>query len=64
MAKINRYKTSDIRLHKDSQGYYEAKHMFQGVLYESEYFENRNEARQEAVNVLNELKDGMVNELN
>ena len=52
----NRFKTSDIKLHKDSQSVYEATHKYQGTLYESEFFETRAEARREAVNVLMEMK--------
>lgn len=57
MTKVNRFKTSDIKLHKDSQGEYTARHGYQGYLYENSYFETRTEARQEAVRLLKELKE-------
>ena len=53
----NKFKTADIRLHKNSVGDYEAWHLYQGTLYEMEYFETRPEARKEAVNVLKVLKE-------
>ena len=54
---MNKFLTSDIKLHKDSQGNYEAKHKYQGYLYECEYFDTRAEARNEAVIILKELKE-------
>ena len=54
----NRFLTSDIKLHKDSQGDYYADHKYQGVLIESIYFNTRTEARREAVEVLMDIKEG------
>jgi hypothetical protein len=54
---INSFKAADIKLHKDSQGAYEAKHKYQGILYESEFFDTKRDARIEAVYVLTCLKD-------
>lgn len=54
---MNRYLTSEIKLHKDSQGNYEATHKRQGTLFESEYFDTRTEARREAVRLLKEIKE-------
>ena len=55
--KINRYRTADIRLTKDSQGFYDARHLYQGVLYEWVYFSTRAEARRAAVEELKNLKE-------
>ena len=54
--KINTWKTSDIRLHKDSAGYFTAEHVYQGTLIDSHYFDTRNEARREAVVILREFQ--------
>ena len=56
MKTKNYWKTSDISLHKDSQGAYDAEHTYQGTLFEMEFFNNRREARQEAVKILKELE--------
>tara|TARA_R110000824_G_C15036940_1_gene659977 strand:+ start:217 stop:426 length:210 start_codon:yes stop_codon:yes gene_type:complete len=53
----NEYKTSDIKLTKDSQGYFTADHKNQGELYEHCYFGTRAEARRAAVEELNEIKE-------
>jgi hypothetical protein len=51
------YKTSDIRIIKDSAGYYWAAHKFVGTLIESGMYEDRNECRQDAVAELMERKE-------
>lgn len=53
---MNRYKTSDIRIHKDSVGAYEAHHLYQGTLIDWDFFNSRKEARAAAVEVLKEKK--------
>ena len=57
LEKINEYKTSDISISKDSAGYYDASHRFQGSLYEGCYFPDRKEARRAAVIDLNNIKE-------
>jgi hypothetical protein len=54
---MNEYKTSDIRISKDSAGYYNASHKHQGSLYEMCYFNDRNEARRAAVEDLMRIKE-------
>jgi hypothetical protein len=54
---MNKHKSTDIRIHKDSVGCYTATHKFQGVLIEDVFYDDRNECRREAVRVLKELKD-------
>ena len=54
---MNRFKTSDIILHKNSCGEYDARHRFQGQLYETLYFETRTEARRAAVDELKYAKE-------
>jgi len=54
---INTYKTSDIRISKDSVGNYTATHLYQGILIDCDYFSNRNEARKAAVEVLKEKEE-------
>jgi len=53
----NMWLTSDIRISKDSVGYYYAEHKFQGVLYECCIFEDRSEARRAAVIDLRNKKE-------
>ena len=54
---MNEYKTSDIRITKDSGGYYSAEHRYQGSLYDCCIFNDRNEARRAAVNDLKDIKE-------
>jgi len=54
--KPNYWRTADVRLHRDSQGYYEATHPYAGTLFESDYFETRAQARSEAVRILRQKK--------
>ena len=57
MKTSNEFRTSDIRLSKDSQGMYEASHKAQGYLYDWSYFDNRTEARRAAVDALKDIKE-------
>jgi len=57
MRQINYWKTSDITIHKDSAGYYEAEHKYAGRLIDCECFESRTECRRAAVEVLKEKKE-------
>ena len=52
------FKTSDIRISKDSLGFYDASHKFQGRLYDWVPFPSRTEARREAVKLLREKQGG------
>lgn len=54
---INYWKTSDIRISKDSQGMYEASHKYQGYLLDWSYFDSRTECRREAVQQLKDRKE-------
>ena len=56
MRKENHWKTSDIKLRKDSLGYYDAEHTHAGLLFETEYYPDRNSARRAAVKALKEKK--------
>jgi hypothetical protein len=53
----NLWKTSDIKISKDSQGYFTCTHKYQGVLIDFDYFESRTEARRAAVEELKFLKE-------
>jgi N12 class adenine-specific DNA methylase len=55
--KVNAFKTSDISLHKDSQGNFTAEHKFQGTLIDLDFYETRALARQAAVEVLREMQE-------
>lgn len=57
----NYYKTSDIRIAKDSQGFYEATHRYQGNLYDYTPFNSRTEARRYAVEALREKQQEAIN---
>jgi len=57
MSQINTFKTSEIKISKDSQDYYTATHPFHGVLVDSTYFASRTEARREAVENLMDIKE-------
>ena len=56
MKAINTFKTSDLKISKDSQGMYEASHIYQGYIYDWSYFDSRAEARRAAVEVLKDMK--------
>ena len=53
----NRYKTSDMKIHKDSQGCYSVDHKFQGTLIDGHYFSSRTECRRAAAGALKEMKE-------
>ena len=53
----NYYKTSDIKIYKDSQDSYTCEHKYQGTLIDSSWYPSRNEARREAVKILMERKE-------
>jgi len=53
----NRYKTSDMKIHKDSQGCYSVDHKFQGTLIDGNYYASRTECRQDAAKALKEMKE-------
>ncbi len=52
----NYWKTSDIKITKDSIGYFDADHKWAGSLIQTGFYENRNECRRDAVEVLKEMK--------
>jgi hypothetical protein len=54
---MNVWKTADIRITKDSAGFYWAEHKFAGTLIESGMYEDRNECRRDAVEELMERKE-------
>jgi hypothetical protein len=56
MKKINYWKTTDIRISKDSVGFYTATHKYAGVLIDGCFYNNRTECRKEAVDILKQLK--------
>jgi len=53
---MNYWKTSDIKITKDSVGYMTAEHKYAGLLIDSSYYQDRGECRRDAVEILNELK--------
>lgn len=53
---MNRWLTSDIKIHKTSVGDFDCSHKYQGMLIELGMYENRTEARREAVKVLMQKK--------
>jgi hypothetical protein len=61
--KINRYKTSDMKIHKDSQGCYSVDHGFQGTLIDGHYFSSRTECRRAAALLLKGIKEGITTTL-
>lgn len=52
----NMFKTSDIRMWKDSVGCYTATHKYQGTLIDGNFYNDRNECRRDAVTVLQDMK--------
>jgi hypothetical protein len=54
----NEWKTSDIRLTVDREGFFDASHKYQGDLLVTCYFPSRTEARRAAVAELMRLKQG------
>ena len=57
MSKLNRFKTSDIRISTDSTGMMTATHKFQGTLDDGTYHASRAECRRRAVETLKEMKE-------
>ena len=55
--KTNFWKTSDIKITKDREGFFDATHKHAGDLIVTGNFESRKECRQEAVRNLKELKE-------
>lgn len=53
----NYWKTSDIRITKDTPGFFWAEHKFAGQLIESGWYEDRNACRRDAVEILMEKKE-------
>tara|TARA_B110000093_G_scaffold103674_1_gene111424 strand:- start:1145 stop:1327 length:183 start_codon:yes stop_codon:yes gene_type:complete len=53
---MNYWKTSDIKITKDSVGYFDATHKYAGSLIETGFYEDRNECRRDAVKILMEKK--------
>jgi hypothetical protein len=51
------WKTSDIKVSKDREGFFDASHKFQGDLLVSAYCADRAAARREAVAILKEMKE-------
>ena len=51
------WKTKDIKIRKDSVGFFTATHPWGGTLIDSHCFQDRNEARRAAVEVLRELEE-------
>jgi hypothetical protein len=55
--KRNTFKTSDIKISKDSAGAFTVTHKWQGTLIDSDFYDTRAEARKAAVEVLQEKKE-------
>jgi hypothetical protein len=53
----NYFKTSDIKIWKDSQNCFTATHKFQGHLIDGSFYASRQECRREAVLILKEKKE-------
>ena len=53
----NMFKTSDIRIYKDSQSAYTAMHKFQGMLIDGSFYDSRTECRRDAVQVLRDIQN-------
>ena len=54
MTKQNYWKTSDIKISKDSAGCYTATHKYAGTLIDGNFYDSRAECRRDAVEELNE----------
>lgn len=52
--KTNYWKTSDIKLSSDGKGFYNAEHVYAGLLLDWHCFASRAEARRAAVKILRE----------
>jgi uncharacterized protein YegP (UPF0339 family) len=55
-AMQNYFKTSDIKIQKDSAGCFTAKHKYQGILIDGNFYNSHQECRKEAVEVLKAKK--------
>jgi hypothetical protein len=53
----NEWKTSDIKIHTDSQQCRTATHRFQGTLIDMDYYPTSADCRRDAVEVLKEMKE-------
>lgn len=53
----NEFKTSDISITKDREGFFDASHKYQGDLIVTGYYADRAECRREAVRILKEMKE-------
>jgi hypothetical protein len=56
-AKHNEFKTSDISITKDREGFFNACHKYQGDLIVTGYYSDRAECRRDAVRILQEMKE-------
>lgn len=55
-ATRNEFKTSDISISKDREGFFDASHKYQGDLIVTGYYADRTECRRDAVRILKEMK--------
>jgi len=53
----NYWKTSDIKISKDSVGCYTAEHKFAGTLIDGNFYDSRTECRRDAVQELKDRKE-------
>lgn len=57
MKPVNYWKTSDIKVRKDTCGFYTAEHKYQGLLIDSHpFFNSHNDCRREAVKILKDKR--------
>jgi len=56
-TKRNEFKTADIKISVDREGFFDASHKYQGDLIVTGYYASRKEARQDAVKILKEIKE-------
>jgi hypothetical protein len=57
----NYWKTSDIKISKDSVGCYTAEHKYAGTLIDGNFYDSRTECRRDAVQELKEMKEAEEN---
>jgi uncharacterized protein YegP (UPF0339 family) len=57
MTTTNHWKTSDIKISKDSVGCYTATHKYAGTLIDGNFYNSRAECRRDAVEELKSLKE-------
>ena len=53
----NRFKRTDIKISKDRQGCFTAKHLYHGILINSAFYSTEKSCYLDAVDVLQDLKD-------